>query len=197
MALAERFDRVVAIDASEAQLANAAPHERVEYRIARAEETGMPDGAVDLVTVAQAAHWFDLDRFYAEVRRVAAPGGAIALWSYDDPVVGDPAIDAVVAEFNKVTMGPWWPFDRAKVGLGYSSLPFPFDEVPIAPLTLERDWTRDQLVGYVRSWSSVSRFVAAKASDPVAEFEAALARIWPDGVVKRLEWPLVVRAGRV
>ena len=199
VALAERFDRVIAIDASAAQLANATPHPRVEYRVARAEETGAPDGSIDLVTVAQAAHWFELDGFYREVRRVAVRGGAIALWSYDEPVVvGDAAADALLQEFSRVTMGPWWPFDRARVGLGYATLPFPFAEVAIAPMTLEQEWTRDQLAGYVRSWSSVSRYVADQGEDPVVAFERDLARTWPDPEQRRrIEWPLVVRAGRL
>ena len=56
-------------------------HPRVEYRVAPAERSGLPDAAVDLVTLALAAHWFDLPRFYAEVRRVGRPRTAIALIS--------------------------------------------------------------------------------------------------------------------
>ena len=199
VALAEHFDKVVGIDGSAAQLANAATHPRIEYRLARAEETGMPDGTVDLVAVAQAAHWFDLDRFYAEVRRIAAPGAAVALWSYDDPViVGDQASSALLEEFNRVTMGPWWPHNRAKVGLGYAQLPFPFEEVLVAPMTLAQEWTRDELAGYARSWSSVTRYVAEQGEDPVVGFERALARTWPDAHERKpIQWPLVIRAGRV
>ena len=199
LGLADHFEKVVGIDGSAAQLERALPHPRVEYRIGRAEDTGMPDGSADLVTVAQAAHWFDLDRFYPEARRIAAPGGAIALWSYDDPViVGDAASDALLQQFNLGTMGPWWPRDRGKVGLGYAQLPFPFDEVDVPAMTLSQDWTRAELAGYARSWSSVSRYVEVRGEDPVAEFERALARTWPDAQQrKRIEWPLAVRAGRL
>lgn len=199
VALAERFERVVGIDGSAAQLAKAERHPRVEYRLGRAEETGMPDGSVDLVTVAQAAHWFDLELFYAEVRRIAAPGGAIALWSYDDPVVvGDPESDALLQAFNLGTMGPWWPRNRANVGLGYARLPFPFEEIDVPTMTLAQDWTRDELAGYARSWSSVSRYVSERGEDPVIDFERALARTWPNAAErKRIEWPLAVRAGRI
>lgn len=197
-ALAERFERVVGIDGSAAQLAEAAPHERVEYRLARAEATGLSDRSTDLVTVAQAAHWFDLERFFGEVRRIAAPGGAIALWSYDDPVVvGDPATDAVLQRFTRVAMGPWWPPQRRHVGAGYARLPFPFDEVRVEPMTMAQDWTREHLAGYARSWSAVSAYAAARGEDPVLRFEEELAGVWPSATTRRVEWPLHVRAGRV
>ena len=80
--LARRFDRVVATDASASQIANAEMHERVEYRTAPAEQSGLPDASADLITVAQAAHWLDLDRFYTEARRVAKKEGILALITY-------------------------------------------------------------------------------------------------------------------
>src|SRR5262245_25085528 len=76
-ALAERFDRVVATDPSDGQLARATRHPRVEYRIGRESESGLEDASADLVTSAQAAHWFDLPKFYAEVDRVLVPGGLV------------------------------------------------------------------------------------------------------------------------
>src|SRR6516162_2463674 len=82
IALAERFDRVVATDASAKQVAGAPPHPRVSYRVAPAEESGLEAESMDLVAVAQAAHWFDLTRFYAEVQRVLRAGGVLAIWSY-------------------------------------------------------------------------------------------------------------------
>ena len=196
VALADHFDRVIATDASGAQVAHARPHARVDYRVAPAEASGLPDGAADLVTVAQALHWFDLERFYAEVRRVLVPGGALCVWSYDDPALDEPELDAALRRFNLEVMGPWWPTDRAAVGEGYRTLPFPFREVSAPTLVLERWWTVAEIVAYVRTWSAVARATAAHGGDPVAPLETELRALAADASTRyHVRWPLIVRAG--
>lgn len=196
--LAARFDRVVATDMSAAQLAQARPQARVEYRVATAYASGLPAGSVDAVTVGQALHWLDLERFYAEVRRVLAPGGALAVWSYGDPVLDQPVVDAPLQQFNHDIMGPYWPVDRGRVGEMYLTYPFPFAEVGAPALTLECKWTVSELAGYLRSWSATARYVATHGTDPVTAFERALATVWGGPAVRHIvRWPLTVRAGRV
>ncbi len=195
-ALAEHFDRVIATDASAQQLAQARVHDRVEYRVARAESSELADGSVDLVTVAQALHWFDLPRFYEEARRVLAPDGALVVWSYDDPALDEPAVDAVLQRFNHETMGAYWPTERAAVGAGYRLLPFPFSEVHAPPFMIERRWTLAELTGYLRSWSAVTRYQASHDDDAVATVEGELALAWGGRERQRLvRWPVIVRAG--
>nr|MDQ6926647.1 class I SAM-dependent methyltransferase [Candidatus Eremiobacteraeota bacterium] len=124
-ALAPRFTHVVATDASAAQLAHATPAPNIEYRVARAEESGLAPGSVDLITVAQALHWFDLDAFYAEVRRVLVPGGAVAVWTYGDPVLDDASLDARFQQFAGDVLGPYWPPERREVDAAYRGIAFP------------------------------------------------------------------------
>ncbi|HEY9422785.1 MAG TPA: class I SAM-dependent methyltransferase [Thermoanaerobaculia bacterium] len=112
--LAERFERVVATDASEEQIALATPHPKVEYRLALAEDSGLESGSVDLLTVATAVHWFDFDRFYAEAERVLAPGGAIAVWAYDLARIS-PALDRIIDRLARGIVGSYWPPERAKL----------------------------------------------------------------------------------
>ncbi len=194
VALAGHFPRVVATDASAAQIAHAVPHPRVEYGVAPAEASGLPDGAVDLVTVAQALHWFDFARFYAEVRRVLAPGGAIAVWSYDLAQF-DPAVDGLVRRLARETVGPYWPPERRWVDEEYRTLPFPFAEVPAPAFHLAELWDLARFAAYLRTWSAVVRFRAVTGRDPVAELEPELAAAWGDpGEVKTVRWPLHVRA---
>jgi SAM-dependent methyltransferase len=201
VALAGHFARVVATDASEAQIDAARarrPHARVEYRVAPAEDSRLPDASVDLVTVAQSLHWFDLPRFYAEVRRVVAPGGALAVWTYGDAVLDEPALDETLQRFNRVTVGPYWPPERRLVDEGYRTLPFPFAETSAPAFTLERAWTLGELAGYLRSWSATARYAAAQGVDPVAPLEAELATRWGAPDVRRVvRWPLTIRAGSV
>ena len=105
LSLAPYFERVVGTDASESQIANAQPHEKITYRVARAEQTDFEDHSVDLITVAQAIHWFDLDAFYAEAKRVLRPGGVLAAWTYYESEI-EPAIDRVARKYESEVVGP-------------------------------------------------------------------------------------------
>jgi len=198
VALAEHFAEVVATDAAAAQLAQARPHPRVSYRRAAAEESGLGAASVDLVTVAQAVHWFDLDRFYAEVRRVLAPGGAVAVWSYLG-VTLEPAIDRVVAHYYRDVVGPYWPPERAAVEDGYRSLPFPFAEIASPPFRIRQRWDLARFAGYLGTWSASRHWSDAHGgADPLAEIAPDLAAAWGDPVAERdVEWPLGLRVGRV
>ena len=189
---------VAATDASAAQLAHARPHPRVSYHAARAEASALRAGSVALVTVAQALHWFDLDAFYAEARRVLAPAGVLAAWSYGDPSLDDPALDAVLGAYTHDALARWWPPERRLVSEGYRTIPFPFAEVAAPALALEQRWTLAELGGYLRSWSGTLRLRAAEGGDPVAAVEAALRPGWGDPEARRtVRWPLAVRAGTV
>ncbi|HEY0879249.1 MAG TPA: class I SAM-dependent methyltransferase, partial [Zeimonas sp.] len=100
LALGARFTRVIATDASAEQIARATPHARIEYRVAAAERSGLETACADLITVAQALHWFDLDRFWPEVRRVARSAALFAAWTYGPLEVDGDAVDALVQGFR-------------------------------------------------------------------------------------------------
>ena len=194
--LAEFFAKVEATDASPEQIAHAIPRFGVEYRVAPADASGLQSGIVDLVTVAQALHWFDHHAFFAEARRVLAPGGAIAVWSYMNPWLTDPVLDAMLQRFTEETIGPWWPPERAIVLDGYRTIDFPFAEVAPPPFTLVQAWTLAELAGYLRTWSGTARYVAHHGHDPVDDLEAELGARWGDPVSRRLvRWPIALRVG--
>jgi SAM-dependent methyltransferase len=195
--LASRFERVIATDASAQQIAHAEAHPQVEYRTAPAEASGLPDASVDLVTVAQAAHWLDLPAFYGEVRRVAKSGGVVALITYGIHKV-TPEIDAVVARFYADTIGPYWPPERRLVEEGYRSLPFPFAEFAAPGLAIEEHWDLEQLLGYINTWSAVQKATQALGSSPMPSLADAVAPFWGEpSSARTVIWPLTVRAGRV
>ncbi|MGE0354980.1 MAG: class I SAM-dependent methyltransferase [Gemmatimonadales bacterium] len=193
--LATHFTRVVATDASEAQLRHAVAHPRVEYRVAPADACGLADGGVDLVTVAQALHWFDLDRFYNEVRRVARPGGLLAAWTYGLFQTGEREIDRLLRGFHFDRMGPYWPPQRRWVDQAYRTLPFPFPELEAPVFHMELTWRAADAIGYLGTWSAVARCRAAEGRDPVGEIAERLAAAW-GGEERRVRWPLAVRVGR-
>lgn len=197
LGLAMVFGHVAATDGSLQQIQLAMQHPRVTYHVALATASALRDASTDMVTVAQALHWFNLDAFYAEVRRVLVPGGALAVWSYDDPVVDHAMVDSILQRFNHDTIAAYWPRERHAVGRGYHTLPFPFEEEPVPELTLEARWTLPQLTGYLRSWSATARYVAEHQKDPVDDVERELAAAWGDrDVARTVRWPLVVRVGR-
>ncbi len=195
--LAAHFAHIVATDASRAQIEAATPHPGVEFRVAPAEASGLPDASLDLITVAQALHWFDLDRFYAEARRALKPDGILAVWTYGVLRVEGEEIDARVQAFYHETVGPYWQPERRHVESGYRTLPFPFAEMPSPGFSMETLWTLPELLGYFRSWSATGRYVAARGADPVDALAEALAPLWGDlDRSRRVTWPLSLRVGR-
>ncbi|HEX5340262.1 MAG TPA: class I SAM-dependent methyltransferase [Gammaproteobacteria bacterium] len=195
VALAAYYTRVVATDASAQQIERAFPRQNVEYRAVPAERSDLAAHSVDLVTVAQAAHWFELPAFYAEVQRVVKPGGAIVLWCYGLCSI-TPELDAVVEEFYEGESKPYWPPERRLIDEAYRSLPFPFAELAPPPFTMTQHWNADQMLAYLRTWSAIQRYIRVVGHDPLAELETELRAAW--GMESRqVSWPLHIRAGRL
>jgi len=195
--LARRFDRVVATDASREQIASATTHPEVEYRVAPAEQNGLPDASVGLITVAQALHWFDLERFYAEARRVLDSGGVLAAWAYGINEVEGDAVNQLVQDFYTNVVGPYWPPERKLVEEGYRTIAFPFAEIAWPTLRMEARWTLEQLLGYFSTWSATNRFIKATGQNPLEPLATALTQEWGDPQLTRLiVWPLSLRVGR-
>jgi len=198
VALAAHFARVIGTDPSAAQIANAERQANVEYRIEPAEQATLDDASVSLVTVAQALHWIDLDRFYAEVRRVLKPRGVFAAWTYADCSSGDAAIDAIKNHLYVDLTGPYWPAERVHVESAYRTLSFPFEEITAPVFPMAAQWTVDHLLAYFRSWSATQRYIKARGEDPVSIVESDLRAAWGNAArVREVRWQFHLRAGRV
>ncbi|MBA3549192.1 MAG: class I SAM-dependent methyltransferase [Nannocystis sp.] len=197
LALAEHFDLVVATDASARQLACAPPHPRVEYRIEEAEHSSLAAASVDLVTVAAALHWFALPAFYAEVRRVARPGAVFAAWSYGVHFDVAPELDPILAHHTEVVLGPYWTDALRHVRTGYRELEFPFAEIDVPPATITVEWTLDQVVGTIGTWSASNIFRTRTGQDPAASLRQQLAAAWGPAEARTVNMPLFFRVGRI
>jgi len=201
--LANTFDAVIATDASSKQIAEAEAHPRVTYRTEPAEQSTIALHSVSLITVAQAAHWLDHSQFAAEARRVAKPGAAIVYLAYDlfyD--AAHPEFAELMRWYYQDIVGSYWPPERVAFDDGYRSIPFPFQEITPPALHLTAKWTREAVLGYVRSWSSSQRYLAQNGNDPVELLAPRLAAIWPSAgdrttEARTLRWDLLVRAGHV
>lgn len=194
--LAAHFGRVLATDASSAQIGQAKRHDRVEYRVAPAEDSGLESATMDLVVVAQALHWFDVEAFHREALRVLKPEGVIAEWCYGIIEIEDEAINRPIQHFYGEVVGPYWPPERRHVETGYGELPFPFRKINSPAFSMRLTWSLDQLLGYLRSWSATARYIKTNGIDPVEALAAELSSIWDDSRQGRaISWPLALRVG--
>jgi len=195
--LARWFDRVIATDASAAQIANAVAAPKVTYRVAPAHGSGLAEHSVDAVAVAQALHWFATDEFFAEVRRVTVPGGVIAAWSYGSCHAGED-VEATLRELEDGTLRGYWRPERKWVDEGYQTIPFPFPALPAPTFELRVRWSLRQLGEYLNTWSAVDAYRRKHSENPVAPTLDRLATCWGDPAATRdVTWPLALRIGRV
>ena len=192
--LARKFDQVYATDASPEQVTRAPSHERVRYSVAPAEASGLAAESVDLVVAAQAAHWFDLPRFYGEARRVGRAGSFIVLITYGNLEM-DGFLHDLIRVFTFATLKEYWPPERSFVDDGYASLAFPFEERQPPPLAIVKALTREALLGYIHTWSSVSNLRRKGNGEVLSKFEAQLKELWGEEKTREVRWPISMRVG--
>lgn len=195
--LASYFKRVIATDASKKQVMHAFPHPRIQYKTSDAHQAPIPDASVDLVTVAQALHWFWGDAFYNEVRRVLKPNGSLAIWTYGLFEMPErPEVMRILRRYYQEIIGPYWPAERSHVENKYRSLPFPFEEIPPPSFEMTRQWDLRRIVGYLRSWSATQAYEKNNGSNPINIIEPDLTKAWgsPDQTCT-ISWPLTLKVG--
>ncbi|WP_046246213.1 class I SAM-dependent methyltransferase [Hymenobacter terrenus] len=193
--LADHFVRVNATDLSETQLAQATPRSNIHYQHARAEQTPFPSQRFDLITVAQAAHWFEPKAYHQEVRRVARPGAVLAEWGYGLVQVS-PEIDPLIQHFYRETIGPYWDVNRWHIDDEYARIPFPFADVQRAHFAVRRQWSAERFFQYLCTWSSVVRYQKERGEDPVQLIAAEITQWWREGE-QEVSFPVFARVGRI
>ncbi|MEY3991040.1 MAG: hypothetical protein RI985_2121 [Chloroflexota bacterium] len=176
--LAEYTQTVFASDLALSQIASMPAHPRIHRYVARAEASGLPNHSIDLITVAQSMHWFDIDAFHREVHRILKPNGIIAVWTYA-LLSGTPELTDIIQRLYHHTT-PWWPADRAHVDTHYANLAFPYRRIEFTPPPMVMRYTLDQLLGYLRTWSGVQRYLKDQGHDPVALFVDDFIAAWPN-----------------
>lgn len=194
--LADYFDTVFATDISQQQLDHAFPAKNISYALAPAEHPSFADNQFDLITVAQALHWFHLPSFYEEVRRTGKPQGLLAVWGYALLTI-DPVIDELFMDFYNHKTGPYWDPARKLVENHYRDIPFPFDEIPCPDFQIRVQWTSDQFAGYLQSWSATQKYISSHGVNPVDAFMENLRPFWEPGEVKRVTFPVFMKAGLI
>ncbi len=196
LSLVEHFTHVYATDASSNQVNHAPRHLRIRYAVEPAEKTALTDGSCDLVTVAQAIHWFKHDEFYSEVRRVLKPGGLIAVWGYGLHSVDD-AVDAVVKKYYSEIVGPFWPAERKFIEERYETLPFPFSQIDAPGFEITTDYSLGEMRGYLASWSATQGYIKQHGKNPLELIAPDLKAAWGDREKRTLRWPIYLKLGQV
>jgi len=195
IALSAHFERVVATDASEAQIEAAVAHRGVSYRIAAAEDSQLDAASVELITVGQALHWFDIERFLVEAKRVLVNGGVLAAWCYERCQVSN-ACDAVVDKLYTEIVGEFWPPQRRLIEARYAGITMPGHPIESREFHMGAAWTAADMLGYLRTWSACARYREAYGNDPVSRVETALRAAW--GADRRpVRWPLTLLVSRL
>ncbi|MEP6725526.1 MAG: class I SAM-dependent methyltransferase [Bacteroidota bacterium] len=196
--LAPYFKQVIGTDTSEKQLALAIAAENINYQPAKAEQTPFADNSFDLITVAQAYHWFQFNDFEKEAKRVAKPGGIIAIWGYNIPACDNETINGITRQFYTIIVGPYWDAERKYIDESYKTVPFNFAELPSNEFSIHVRWNKEDLTGYLNSWSSVQHFIKAKGYNPVNEMATQLTAAWPPGKNEiEFIFPVFLRIGKI
>ena len=194
--LAKTFKDVFATDISQSQLDNAIQAPNIHYAIQPAEKTDFENDKFDLVTVGQAIHWFDFEKFFAEVNRTAKNNSLLCVIGYGGIIVND-EIDALKKEFYKNVVGPYWDVERKFVDDDYKTIPFPFEEIETPAFENKLKWNLEEYLGYIYTWSAVKKFIRENGHDPVEKLQLKLKAHWKNNEEKEIRFPFFVRLGRI
>lgn len=194
--LAKNFEQVFATDISQQQINNALQASNIFYSVQPAEKTTFNEDTFDLIVVAQAIHWFDFDKFYAEVKRTAKHKALLAVVGYGRLQINDP-LDKLIADFYKNKIGQYWDKERKLIDESYQTLPFPFEEIQAPNLAITQNWTLEHLIGYLETWSAVKHFIKQNNHNPLDELKKEIEQLWDDETAKQVQFPLFLRIGKI
>jgi SAM-dependent methyltransferase len=196
ISLASVFEKVVATDASRQQIENAFRHPHIDYKVVPAEDSGLAEDSVSLITVAQALHWFDLPGFMQEARRVLKPGGVIAVWCCNKSLI-DEDVTEVIRRYNREILRDYWSDRIELVENGYSTVDFPFEEIRPPDFVGESDWDLHEYAGFLNTWSAAKSYAEEHGHSPVDEIYQQLKQAWgPEHQKRKVRWPMQLRIGR-
>jgi len=195
--IAKHFKRVIATDPSEAQTKNAIPAKNIEYKVASAENSGLPDKSIDLITVAQAYHWFNHEKFIAEARRLAKKDATIAVWGYELCKV-NPSVDKVFMRYYRDILEDYWPPERKHVEESYAHLPFPFENAIYKEFSMSKNWNLYDFLAYLSTWSAAQKYIKAKGENPLDLVKEDFQKAWGKASgTKQVAFPVFLHLGNL
>jgi ubiquinone/menaquinone biosynthesis C-methylase UbiE len=195
--LTEYYEKIYATDPSQEQIKNAILHDKIEYKVENAETpSSIKDNSVDLITVAQAVHWFDFDKFYAQVKRVLKANGIIAVWAYGIPTISK-ELDKIIKNFHDNIVGEFWLAENKLIDKEYSTIPFPFKEIKTPEFFIKKQVTLSETLGYLRSWSATQKYIDKYKENPLELLSQKLQEHWQNTETeKEMAWKLILKVGK-
>ena len=194
--LAKHFDEVYATDISSKQLSEAPQLHNIYYKVERAEHTDFEDHKFDLITVAQAIHWFNFDDYFSEVRRLLKPNSIFAAFGYGLMKIS-PEVDAIVYQLYEAILGSYWDVERKHIENGYLDIPFPFEEIKSPSFEIIATWHFDQLIGYLETWSSLQHYIKANHKNPIEFVIDDLKKAWEGQQIRTIHFPLILKVFKI
>jgi SAM-dependent methyltransferase len=195
--LADRFKKIIASDISEAQMSEAPRRDNIEYVLSSGESTPFKENTFDLITVSQAYHWLDWAAFRQEASRVGKKGTVIAIWTFHRHAVEDDAVNKAVRAFYKDITEPYWEAERRFVDEKYETIEFDYEPLPSREFEAVLYWTRDDLLGYISTWSALKNYTKQHGSSLLPIIQKQLIQLWPGNEAKRVIFPVYMRMGRI
>lgn len=190
------FAEVYATDISSSQISNAVQAPNIFYSVQPAEKADFADDYFDMITVSQAIHWFNFDAFYKEAFRTLKHDGVFAAMGYGMfNVIDDDRIDRETQVFYHDVTGPYWDTERKYVDEHYRNIPFPFEEMETPAFSIDKKWTRADLMGYLSTWSAIKNYIRINKKDPLLDLNAQLLPDWPEDQEKHIRFPVFMRIG--
>jgi len=194
--LANHFDKVYAIDLSGEQINHAQKINNIYYSVSTAEKTPFADNSFDLITVAQALHWFKFDRFFTEMKRIASKEAILAIWGYGRSHV-EQRIDALFDKFHLSFLKNYWDPERDHIENMYKDIPFPFKSQPTPRFYIDLLWTREQYISYIETWSAVKHYIKATKENPIPLLNEQFGKFWDDNEVRKISFPIFMYIGNL
>ncbi len=195
--LADYFKKVIATDISPSQIEKAIKKENIAYSVCPAESTPFEDNTFDLVTVAQAYHWIKWKEFKKEVTRICKPNAVIAVWTYYNRTIDDEKIEEAVSDFYENVTKPFWDYERKHVDEKYSTVEFEYELLPAKEFETVLHWKREDMLGYISSWSAVQKYITVNGYSPISIIEEKLKQLWPEAELKKVVFPIYLKLGRI
>jgi len=194
--LSRSFQHVFATDISRSQLDNALQADNISYSVQPAEHTHFRNKQFDLITVGQAIHWFDFEKFYAEVRRTAKDNAIFCAVGYRRIKVSE-QVDSIITHFYENVLGGYWDAERQYVDENYATIPFPFSEIETPRFEIKLNWTFEHFINYFNTWSAVKHFIKRNGHNPVDALANEVKGHWGDMPMREVSFPLLLRIGRL
>lgn len=173
------FSRIEATDINENQLKHSFQHEKISYSLQKSEKTNFPSRYFDAVCAAQCLHWFDLEEYFIEVKRVLKKQGLFACWGYSFFQIED-TLDAIIDSTLLKVIDPYWSENNRILHRRYADVRFPFKPIHGPEIRMTMNWDLNQFTSYLETWSAVKLYHERTSDSLIENVRQMLKKHWEE-----------------